>query len=108
MRFYGRVGYGQSVETAPHSGVWKDTITEVYYYGDVLRNTRQLVSGGKVNDDLTVNNSISIVADAYALENFFAVRYVEWNGSLWYVTAVEPQTPRLLLTLGGVYDGPTP
>jgi len=105
-KFYGKVGYGASVETAPHSGVWKDVITEVHYYGDIVRNTRQLASGEKVNDDLTVNNSISIVADAYAFENFFAMRYVEWNGSLWVVSTVEVQRPRLLLTLGGVYNGP--
>jgi hypothetical protein len=106
-RFYGKVGYGASVETAPHSGVWEDVITEVQYMGDVLRNTRQLASGEKVNDDLTVNNSISIVADAYALENFFAMRYVQWNGTLWFVASVEVQSPRLLITLGGVYNGPT-
>lgn len=107
-KFYGVVGYGTTVETAPHSGVWKDEITETSYFGDVVRNTRQLASGEKVNDDLTVNNSISIVADAYALENFFAIRYVQWNGTLWIVSAVEVQSPRLLLTLGGVYNGPTP
>jgi hypothetical protein len=104
-RFYGRVGYGVSVESAP--GVWKDVITEVNYYGDILRNTRQEKDGTKVNDDLTVNNSISIVADAYANENFFAMRYIEWAGTLWAVATVEVLSPRLLLTLGGVYNGPT-
>jgi hypothetical protein len=103
-RFYGKVGYGESVESAP--GVWKDSITEVAYYGDVVRNTRQLHDGTKVNDDLTVNNSISIVADAYANERFFAIRYVEWMGTLWTVTDVEVRSPRLLLSLGGVYNGP--
>jgi hypothetical protein len=105
-KFYGKVGYGQSVESAP--GVWKDSITETSYFGDVVRNTRRLVDGSKVNDDLTVGNSISIVADAYALANFFAMRYVEWNGTLWEITTVEVQAPRLLLTLGEVYNGPTP
>lgn len=104
-RFYGRVGYGASVESAP--GVWKDVITEVSYYGDILRNTRQEKDGTKVNDDLTVNNSISIVADAYANENFFAMRYIEWAGILWAVATVDVRGPRLLLTLGGVYNGPT-
>lgn len=103
-RFYGKVGYGASVETAP--GVWNDVITEVSYYGDVVRNTRQLREGDRVNDDLSVSNSISIVADAYANEHFFAMRYVEWMGTLWVVTDVEVQSPRLLLRLGGVYNGP--
>jgi|SRR5690242_11812780 hypothetical protein len=105
-RFYGKVGYGATVETAP--GVWKDVITEVPYYGDVIRNTRVLREGDRVNDDLSVGNSISIVADAYANENIFAMRYVEWKGALWVVTDVQVQSPRLLLTLGGVYNGPKP
>jgi hypothetical protein len=103
-RFYGKVGFGETVETAP--GVWDDVITEIAYYGDVVRNTRQYRDAQKVNDDLTVNNSISIVADPYANEHIFAMRYVEWQGALWDVTDVEVQSPRLLLTLGGVYSGP--
>lgn len=106
-KFYGRVGYGSSVETAPHSGVWVDQIVEVNYYGDIVRNTRQLREGATVNDDITVGNSISIVADAYANENFVNMRYVEWLGKLWTVSAVDVQPPRLILTLGGVYNGPT-
>jgi hypothetical protein len=105
-KFYGNVGYGQSVEFI--AGVYKDTITEFPYFGDVIRNTRRLVDGAKVNDDLTVGTSISIVADAYANENFFAMRYVKWMGKLWIISEVEVQTPRLLLTLGGVYNGSTP
>lgn len=103
-RFYGRVGYGESVESAP--GVWKDEITEASYFGDIVRNIRHLQDGAKINDDLTVNNSISIVADEYANEHFFAIRYVEWAGTLWTVNTVEVQGPRLLLTIGGVYNGP--
>lgn len=103
-RFNGKVGYGESVESAP--GVWKDVITEVTYFGDVIRNTRVLGQGDLVNDDLSVGNSISIVADPYANEHFFAMRYVEWAGTLWVVTEVQVQGPRLLLRLGGVYNGP--
>lgn len=104
-KFYGKVGYGLQVETAP--GVYEEQITEVSYFGDVIRNTRRLRDGEKVNDDLSVGNSISILADAYADEHFFAIRYVEWAGSRWKVTEVEVQRPRLLLRLGGVYNGPT-
>lgn len=105
-KFSGKVGYGPTtVETAP--GVWNEVIVERVYVGDILRNTRKLQSGESVNDDLSVNNSISIVADAYANEHFFAIRYVQWAGTLWKVTEVEVQAPRLLLRLGGVYNGPT-
>jgi len=103
-RFHGKVGYGETVETSP--GVWDDVITERSYFGDVLRNTRRLREGESVNDDLSVNNSISIVADAYANDHFFAIRYVQWMGSLWKVSDVEVQRPRLILRLGGVYNGP--
>lgn len=106
-RFYGEVGYGTGTETAP--GVWSDEIVERAYYGDILRNTRQMRDdAGSLNDELTVQNSISIVADEYALQSFFAIRYVKWMGTLWKVTDVEVQSPRLLLRLGGVYNGPTP
>jgi len=103
-RFHGKVGYGESVQTAP--GVWIDVITAISYFGNVTRNTRQLREGSLVNDDITVGNNISIIADAYAVENFMNIRYIEWQGSLWTVTAVEVQAPRLILTLGGIYNGP--
>jgi len=105
-RFFGRIGYGESVEKSP--GVWVDEIVEYSYYGDVIRNARNLQQGENLNPDLSVQNSISIVADAYANEHFFAIRYVEWSGALWTVSSVEVQSPRLLLRLGEVYNGPTP
>lgn len=104
-RFFGKVGYGEPEETAP--GVYVDQITERSYYGDVVRNTRQLREGEQLNHDLSVGNSISIVADAYANTHFFAIRYVEWAGVLWTVSDVQVQAPRLLLRLGEVYNGPS-
>lgn len=103
-KFYGRIGYGESVETVP--GVWVDVITERKYFGDVTRNTRSLQESDKINNDLSVGNSISIVADPYAYEHFFAMRYIEWAGALWVISDVEVQRPRLILRLGGVYNGP--
>lgn len=106
-KFSGVIGYGHSVQTAP--GVWEDVITEMQHFGDVIRNSRTLQESMlKVNDDLTVGNSISIVADPFASENIFAIRYAKWMGALWTVVNVEVQNPRLLLRLGGVYNGPTP
>src|SRR5580765_612036 len=107
-RFFGRVGYGESVETETGSGVWVDEITEHSYYGDVIRSSRELNAGENLNDDLSVQNSISIVADAYANDHFFAIRYAEWAGTLWTISSVEVQSPRLILRLGEVYNGPTP
>ena len=104
-RFHGRVGYGHTVETSP--GVHVDSIVERSYFGDVIRNARNLSQGEQLNQDLSVGNSISIVADPYANEHFFRIRYVEWAGILWTVREVEVQSPRLILQLGEVYNGPT-
>lgn len=105
-KFHGMVGYGTSVETSP--GVWEDTIEEHEHFGDVTRSMRKLTEGDEVNSELSVSNAISIVADAFALENMFSIRYVLWMGTRWVVTNVEVQRPRLIMQLGEVYNGPTP
>ena len=101
-KWYGVIGYAETVETNP--GVWSEEITERNYYGDVTRNTRQLQGSGQVNDNVNVSNEISIVADPYAYENFHFMRYIEFMGAKWKVTNVEVQYPRLILTIGGVYN----
>lgn len=107
-RFFGEVGYAISSETPPGSGVWEDEMFAFPYKGDVIRNTRKLESGETLNSDISVGNSISVIADQYAILHFFDIRYVSWAGALWTVTTVEVRTPRLILTLGSVYNGPTP
>lgn len=102
-RWYGKVGYAEDVETVP--GVHEEQIIERSYYGNVNRNTRKLESSGNLNDNVNVANEISIVADAYAELNFHAMRYVEFMGARWKITNVQVQRPRLILTLGGVYNG---
>ena len=103
-RYYGVVGFsGGTVETIP--GVWDEQIVERPYYGDVTRYTRRLQSGDSINDDIVVNNVISIVSDPYALQNFHAIRYVEWFDTKWKVTNGEVEYPRLILTIGDEYHG---
>ena len=105
-RFYGPIGYSNgTTETTP--GIWEETVTEYNYFGDVLRNTRRLEGTDSVNDNIVINNSFSVVADAYATRNFFAMRYIGWMGTNWTITSVEVQSPRLILNIGGVYNGPT-
>lgn len=103
-KFHGKIGYAQSVETAP--GVWTDQISEREYYGDVIRESKQWNNSGQVNDNLVINNRITIVADDFANANFSAMRYVIWTGVYWKITNIEIQRPRLILTIGGVYNGP--
>lgn len=102
-KFYGKVGYAVNEETSP--GVWESVITERNYYGDILQNFRRLENSGNVNDNINVNNRISILSDPYANQNFFSMRYVEFMGAKWKITNVEVQYPRLILTIGGVYNG---
>lgn len=105
-RYYGMIGFSSgSTETVP--GVWDEVIVERPYYGDVVRNTRRLQSGEHLNDNVTVSNEISIVSDPYALQNFHSIRYVGWMGTRWKVTSVEVQYPRLTLSIGDEYHGPT-
>lgn len=102
-KYYGNVGYAVTSEERP--GVWVENYTERPYYGDLTRNNRRLQSSDKVNDDVTISNQISIVADPYAFENFHAIRYVTFMNSKWKVNSVEVQYPRLILEVGGVFNG---
>ena len=102
-KFYGSVGYSETVETAP--GVYTSRIIERDHYGDLLRNMSRWQAGNSLNDDLTINNQISIVADQYAYANFQSMKYVKFMGAKWKITNVEVQRPRLILTIGGVYNG---
>ena len=101
--FCGVVGFAITEETRP--GVWTNVITEREYYGDVLSNARRLQTIDQLNDDINVSNRIRIVADAFANENFHSMRFIEYMGTVWKVSNVEVQRPRLILTLGGVYNG---
>ena len=103
-KFYGTVGYVTMVESVP--GVWTEEIVEKQYSGDVFRNTRRLQGADKLNDDITINNQISIVADPYAYNNFHSIHYVTYMGTKWKVTGVEVEYPRLILEVGGVFNGP--
>lgn len=106
-KFYGVVGYAISEELEDSPGVWEETITERSYYGDILKNVSRWQSNSEqLLDDLNISNRISILADAYANEHFFAIRYIKWMGVSWTVTSVEVGRPRLILTIGGVYNGP--
>ena len=101
-KFYGSVGYAETTETAP--GVWTEVLTERQYSGDVLKLSRRWQAGDNLNDDLAINNLISIVADPFAYQNFYKMRYIEWMGAFWKITNIEVQRPRLILTIGGVYN----
>lgn len=102
-KFCGKIGYIQTVESEP--GYWEEKTIEREYFGDITRNTSRYQSEGHVNENININNILSIVADPYANENFQHMRYVKWMDTKWKITNIEVQYPRLILTLGGVYNG---
>lgn len=103
--FYGAIGYAVTGDTTP--GVWEEQITKRMYFGELVRNTRKLQSADQLNDNINVANEISILADPFARENFHLMKYVEFMGAKWKITSVEVQYPRLILTIGGVYNEQT-
>ena len=102
-KYYGKIGFAITSEDRP--GVWKEHITERPYGGDILNNTRRLELVDKVNADLNISNRISIVADPYAKLNFHSMRYAVYMGAKWRISSVEVQYPRLILNLGGIWNG---
>lgn len=102
-KFYGNIGFIKPMEIEP--GIWNEDVVSRPYYGDVSRNISRFQSSGGVNDNIRVSNIISIVADPYANENFQHMKYVEFMGTKWIIESAEVQYPRILLTLGGAYNG---
>ena len=103
-KYYGQIGFIVTEETTP--GVWSPIVTERNYFGDVVKNYKT-VDGNEIVDDINVSNQISVVADPYAYENFQHMKYVRYMGTEWIIKSVEVQSPRLLLSIGGVYNGET-
>lgn len=106
-KWYGTIGYNQGTKEI-RPGVWKTVIVERQYYGDMTRVASSSQDGEGLNDDIQLKNAVTIVADAYALQNFSAMKYITIMGTRWKVRSVEVQRPRLSLSIGGVYNGPTP
>lgn len=103
-KFYGRIGYLQTIETAP--GVWEEVEDDAphYYYGDILNDNRRWRSGDKINDDFTVSNRVSVLADPFAFEHLNAMKWIEFMGSKWKIESVEIAYPRIVINMGDVYN----
>lgn len=105
-KFYGVAGFSETKDLG--DGIWSaEEITEVDVVGDLVQETIRNDSGQQLNDDLTLTNRISLIADETLLRNFQSLRYVKWMGAAWIVKSIEVKRPRLILSLGGVYNGPT-
>ena len=99
----GVIGYALAGETQP--GVWTEGITEKKYYGDIIRDNRKIIDQGEINGSVNINNNISVVSNKFMLENLAFMRYISLNNSKWKVSTVDIKPPRLIITLGGLYNG---
>jgi hypothetical protein len=104
-KFHGLIGYSKSEESETAPGVYSEVVTERPCSGDILRNTKRWENGDKVNDNLTIDNRFSILADEFTISNTQYMRYLKIMGSSWKITSFEIQRPRIILTVGGVYNG---
>lgn len=106
MKFSGKIGFWiKDIEKKP--GVFKSEIIERQYSGDVLRNIRRFQSPeNQQNENLMLNNRLSIISDLYMLNNWSSIKYVFWNGVKWKVNSVDISSyPRVIIELGGGYNG---
>lgn len=106
-KFFTKLGIAKGqYESQP--GVFSELVEEFPCTGYVLRDSSRYDTPSKINDDLIVGNQLSVLADPYAYENFHSIRWIDWMGSRWKVTSVEVNYPRLILGLGGLYNGVQP
>lgn len=105
-KYSGLIGFAKSEDRG--DGVWEDKIIEKKYRGDILQNRYRWDTHDKVNDDFNITNSLSIVSDSFLLDNAYAIRYVTLLGARWEINSLEVKPPRLLLYIGGLYNGPGP
>ena len=106
-RFSGKVGYlitAEEIVDGEPTGEWKEKYVERPYFGDVNQLSSRWSSGSNLNDNIVFSNSISIVADPFAYENFQFMKYVVWRGQKLKIESIDVQTPRLVLSVGGVYN----
>lgn len=102
MKWSGKIGFVETKETRP--GVWENVTTERNFYGDVIRDIRKNQSSGQVNDDINISNRIRIVSNSFVRDNLSFMKYIEFMGAKWKITDVEVQYPRLVLTIGGLWN----
>lgn len=105
-KWCGKIGYALTSEIRP--GVWDDSIIERQYFGEEVKTARRFEKSGNVNDNLNVSLELSVIADPFANQNFQSMKYITFMESKWEITNVELQYPRMILTIGGIYNGPEP
>lgn len=105
-KYSGFIGFAENREVEP--SIWEDVITERHYYGDIVRNVSRYNQNNTLSGENLITNSFSIMGDTFAFQNYTKIRYLTWQHTRWVVTSIEEQYPRLIMNIGGIYNGPTP
>ena len=106
MKFYGNIGFAVTKDMG--DDIWKEVITDKKYAGDVLRLQRNRDSGEHINDGLRINTQISVLMDPWFQDHLSGLRYVDYLGTKWIAESIDIQSPRINITLGGIYHGYEP
>lgn len=109
-KFAGLVGYVTEQEKVP--GVWTIVENPVMMRGDIIRqvsdNMNDLKVGTSINkiySDIFLSHRVSLMADSYAFENYMRIQWVMINGKKWKATSIEVQRPRIIISIGRLWDG---
>lgn len=101
-KYFGLIGYVSTIETSP--GIWEEQIINREYYGDVVRYSSNYSKGLSINDNVLLSIELSVIADSFAFDNIYNIKYATFGGAKWKVESITPEYPRLRLTLGGLYN----
>ncbi len=102
-KYAGLVCYVTQEEKVP--GVWTPLENPVLMKGDIIRQSSNYQDNGKINSDISLNHRVSLVGDAYAFDNYYNIKWIMLDGRKWEVTSVEIQRPRIIVSIGGLWNG---
>lgn len=108
-KFTGLVGFITQEESIP--GVWSPIENSKKMRGDLISssatngNGSRIADSGKVNDDVSLNHRVSLLGDYYTFNNYLNIKWIQIGGRKLEVSSIELQRPRVILTVGGLWNG---
>ena len=107
-QYSGMLGYVMPAKEDP-PGIWKPSaVVEKLGRGDLIGQTINNEDVGGLSDGITINNQLSIIMDPFVNKNLESLKYVILYGTRWEIKSMTINRPRVILTLGGVYNGEYP
>lgn len=105
MKYSGLAGF-EKKHNEVRPGVLQNQIKEVRIKGDVINYGHSLnPTQGSDQQDVHIRNRLSIVMNPYLRDNFSSLVYVIFMNVKWEVSSFTINGPRVIIDLGGVYNG---